>query len=130
MAKKILPGTTTHGGEAAIKRLHDGKEYSGLALQEQARVIDDYEVNGRAAMVTQNAIRLQTAANLFWDAVSKAAQDQDLDALDKYIARYGWLAGCSLRAWEQVRKEDTTTDTGINALDVLAASKGSNHEQD
>ena len=37
--------------------------------------------------------------------IEKAANDGDLEKLDSYCARFGWLAGASLRAWAEVRKE-------------------------
>ena len=95
-----------HGGEGAIKRIQQGKPFLGLALEEEQRVADQYELEGRLEIEKQTAIRLQTAQNLYWSAIQKAAQDGDLLALDRYVARFGWLAGVALRAWDQVGKSE------------------------
>ena len=106
-----------HGGEAAIKAIQHGTDHIGMAREAELAVIDELETAGRAAIVARNATRLQAAADLYWGAVSKAAQEGDLEALDKYVARYGWLAGCSLRAWAEVAKDDKAA--GPNLIDLL-----------
>ena len=57
-------------------------------------------------MELRNAQRLQAASDLYWGAISKAAEDGDLQTLDKYIQRYGWLASLALRAWTEIRKRE------------------------
>lgn len=94
-----------HGGEGAIRRISEGKPFLGLAADEQRAVENQEQNEGRAALVKMNAIRLQTALNLYWLAVEKAAADGDLPGFDRYVARYGWLAGVTLRAWAEVAKE-------------------------
>lgn len=101
-----------HGGEGAIKRLGAGLEYVGLAHEVELAVIAELETDGRAAIVTRNARRLQAACDLFWNAVTKAAQDGDLEKLDRYVARFGWLAQAALRAWAQVKQEQRDADDG------------------
>ena len=130
MTKSRPPDQTKHGGEAAIKRLQHGEQFTGLALQEQAAVMDEYERDGRAAMVERQAIRLETVTRLFWNAVKKAVQDGDLEAMDKYTKRFGWLATSSLRAWDQVKKEAQDAPA-INAVDVLNVIRGdTDYEQE
>jgi hypothetical protein len=103
-----------HGGEGAVKALQRGEPFGGLAAQEEQRVAADLEDQGRAAMVQEQATRLHTASRLYWQAVQKAADDGDLEKLDSYVARFGWLAGASLRAWEQVRKEDAARPKALD----------------
>jgi hypothetical protein len=111
-----------HGGEGAIKRIAEGKEFIGLAAEEQKAVETEFQGAGQSALVVKNAIRLQTALNLYWGAVQKAAQDGDLAAFDRYIARYGWLAGVTLRALAQVAQdEQKAARRGEGIVDVLAA---------
>jgi hypothetical protein len=98
-----------HGGGAAIDAIRKGKPLTGLAADAELAVAQELETDGRYALVVRNARRLQAAADLYWNAVSKAAQDEDLDALDKYIKRYGWLAGCALRAWTVVKADEPRT---------------------
>jgi hypothetical protein len=62
-------------------------------------------------MVEKNAVRLQVASELYWNAVQKAAESGDLKKLDHYISRFGWLAGASLRAWAQLRQEERRRPT-------------------
>jgi hypothetical protein len=118
MALKGNKNRQVHGGEAAISAIQRGEPFTGLALEAQLRVEEELAANGRKGMVNKNAIRLQACTDLFWDAIQKAAQDGDLERLDRYISRFGWLSGCSLRAWEQVRKEDPGGKR-TNVIDML-----------
>lgn len=95
-----------HGGEAAVKAIQTGQTFKGLAASEERQVKADLEAGGRAEMVRQEAVRLKAACNLYWGAVCRAADDGNIEALDRYIKRYGWLAGATLRAWAQVKEED------------------------
>ena len=104
-----------HGGEGALEAIREGRPFKGLAASEERSVKAELQAAGRAEMVKQEAVRLKTACNLYWGAVCKAADDADLEGLDKYIKRYGWLAGATLRAWAQVKDEDK--DRADSALD-------------
>jgi hypothetical protein len=126
MANKGNQNSIKHGGEGAIRRISEGKPLIGMAHDMELTVKDDLETKGRAALVVQTAIRLQAAAELYWNAVSKAAQDGNIDALDRYIARYGWLAGVSLRAWAQV-KQESKDDKG-NLVDLSEYREDNTHE--
>lgn len=112
------------GAEGALKRISDGAPLVGLAHDAEQAVIVELEAAGRAAIVTRNARRLQAACDLFWNAVTKAAQDGDLEKLDKYVARFGWLSSASLRAWAQVGQEQKDTERGVSAGYVLDAIRG------
>ena len=116
-------GYERHGGEAAVKALQRGTPLTGLAVEAERAVRAELEEHGRHELVLRNATRLQAAADLYWTAVAKAAEDRDLEALDRYVKRYGWLASCALRAWAQVRQE---RPDGANVLDyeaLLAAQR-------
>lgn len=113
-----------HGGEGAVKAIQRGEAFKGLAASEERAVKAELEASGRAEMVRQEAVRLKTACNLYWTAVSKAADDGDIDALDKYVKRYGWLAGATLRAWAQVKEEDQDRADGALAYDELIEKLG------
>jgi hypothetical protein len=118
-----------HGGEGAVKSIQHGEPMRGLAASTEQVVRSELEVSGRYAMVQNAAIRLETAARLYWDAFVKAANDGDLDKVDKYAARYGWLAGCALRAWAGVKQEqDQAAKSGAGIIDVLKAVRGNNDE--
>lgn len=109
-----------HGGESAVKSLQRGEPFKGLAAQEERQVTADLEAQGRAEMVREQAVRLHTASRLYWNAVQTAADAGDLDKLDGYVARFGWLAGASLRAWAQLREE--TQDHDTETLDALVVA--------
>jgi len=111
----------THGGEGALVAIREGRPFKGIAASEERSVKAELQAGGRAEMVKQEAVRLKTACNLYWGAVCKAADDADLEGLDKYIKRYGWLAGATLRAWAQVKDEDK--DRGEMALDYAELVK-------
>jgi len=116
-----------HGGEAALKALHAGKPLAGLAYEAEQAVKAEIQAGGVEQIVKRDAIQLQAIADLFLSAVHKAAQEGDIPALDRYVARYGWLAGVSLRAWQQVTANDRAkTNAGPRVVDVIQAMKGQN----
>jgi hypothetical protein len=101
-----------HGGEGAIKKLERGEEFVGLAKQAEDAVALELQNEGRVAIVIRNARRLQAACDLFWSAVQKAAESGDLEALDHFIARFAWLSGASLRAWDRVKADEAGMQDG------------------
>jgi len=114
-------GYLKHGGEGAVKAIQHGTPHTGLAAEAELAVYEELEDQGRYAIVVRNAARVQAAADLYWNAVATAAEDKDLEALDRYIKRYGWLAGVSLRAWAQVKAEQPeaaayTIDMALEAV--------------
>ena len=121
----------THGGEHAVKAIQRGEAFRGLAAREEQAVKHDLADQGRAALVEENAIRLQVASRLYWRAVQAAADDGDLEKLDSYVARFGWLAGASLRAWAEVRQERERAgqDDGVIDYERLLEAQ-SEHTED
>jgi len=123
--KKPRQNALKYGGEGAVRRISTGQPFIGLAAEEQKAVINDLEEKGVSSIVRADAIRLQTSLNLYWSAVKKAAADGDIQDFDRYIARYGWLAGVTLRAFAQVsqnEQKEARARTGI--IDVLKAMEG------
>ena len=118
----------THGGAGAVLRLQTGQELVGLAADAERAVYIEIETSGRWVIIMRNAARLQAATDLYWNAITKSAQEGDLDKLDHYVARFGWLAGASLRAWAQVKSE-SNSDEGATARDVLDALKNERGEK-
>ena len=115
-----------HGGGGAVMRIREGKPFDGLAAEEERTVTADLETSGRGEMVKETAIRLHTAMRLYWGAVQSAADAGDLQALDRYCARFGWLASSALRAWREVREEAAAagTDGALDYETILAAQRG------
>lgn len=109
-----------HGGEAALDRIKAGDALTGPAREAELAVTDELNTNGRRSLVVRNATRLQAACDLFWQAVTGAAERQDLQALDRYVARFGWLAGASLRAWAQVAAEEKEAGQALDYERILA----------
>ena len=93
-----------HGGGAARQALSTGAPFTGLALTHQSEVIAELDAQGVDAIVERNAIRLQTAADLYFEALQKAAQDNDEKKFDGYVGRFGWLTAKTLLAWQQVKQ--------------------------
>lgn len=119
--------TVRHGGAGAVKKLSSGQAFVGLAAKEEQEVWQDLEQYGRAALVERQAVRLETAASLYYGAVlaafSRAGDDKGLGELaltqlQQHLKTWGWLAGASLRAWEQVRKDEAAAGPTV-AYDEL-----------
>jgi len=111
-----------HGGEGAVKAIQKGDPFHGLAAETEQAVSAELVNSGAYSMIEKNAVRLQTACELYWGAIMKAAETGDLQSLDHYVARYGWLASVSLRAWAQVRQEQRRKDN-LTPETVLEAVK-------
>lgn len=128
----LRPGhrvTTKHGGEAAVKAIQRGEPLTGLAAIEERQVKADLEDLGRAELVKEMAIRLHVAARLYWNAIATVADRVSADKqqvallqLDKYVARFGWLAGATIRAWREVRVEEPD-DSGVIDYEKLVAAQ-------
>lgn len=98
-----------HGGAAAEKAIYHETPFAGLAKVRQDEVIEELERQGVDAIIERNAIRLQTAADLYFEALKKAAQEGDEKRFDSYVGRFGWLTAKTLLAWgnvKQSRKEN------------------------
>lgn len=120
-----------HGGEAGIKALTTGEPFTGLAKQAEDNARERLETDGRVAVVRETAIRLQAVADLFYAAVQKAADDGNLALLDRYAARYGWLAASALRALAQLSTEEKDAAKGeSNVFEVLKAVREANYEDE
>jgi hypothetical protein len=130
MAKAGRP--IEHGGEKAVKQIQHGEPLTGPAAAAQLEVRADYEAGGAPAMIREQAERLHTASRLYWEAFLAACTAQNLDLLDGYAARFGWLASSALRAWEALERTNKGKGSRIDA--VLAAYKdketGQNNPQE
>jgi hypothetical protein len=114
-----------HGGEAALAELKADKALTGLAAEVEQQVRAELETVGRAEIVTNAAIRLETVARLYWNALQQAAEANDVKRLDTYVKRFGWLQTAALRAWQQVAQEqDKGPDNAIEA--AIVSARGSN----
>jgi len=116
---------TKHGGEGALQRLKAGKPFLGIAAEAEKEVQIKLENDGIESLIVDTATKMQAIAELYYQACLKASQDGNIQAFDRYTARFGWLAGATLRAWQQVQKikpkETNTVTTVLKAME-------SNHE--
>jgi len=90
-----------HGGAAAYRAITEGESFRGLAAQEERRVVDDLSNGGQRAMLEEIAVRLHTCTRLYYAALQTAVDRGDLEALDRYAKRFGWLAGKAAKAWRE-----------------------------
>jgi len=114
-----------HGGAGAVKRIQEGKPLIGLAAEVEREVMADLATAGREELVIEAATRLHTCMRLYWGAVQTAADAGDLEGLDRYCKRFGWLATSALRAWREVREEARAagTDKALDYEAILAAQR-------
>jgi hypothetical protein len=111
-----------HGGEAAVKAIQHGEPLTGLAAEAERAVVDELESRGPAALEVRNACRAQAACDLYWNAIQAVADQGNLEMLDRYVARFGWLVGVSLRAWAQVKKAGGSGEDP-HIVDAMKAAK-------
>ena len=108
-----------HGAGAGERDITAGADLTGLAREQELRVQAELETDGAAAMVKRRAIRLQTVADLYYQAILGA---KDPVELDRYVKRYGWLQGSGLRAWQQV----ADLESKQSRQDITDISRGDN----
>jgi hypothetical protein len=124
MTKENNQNATKYGGEGAIKRISSGKPFIGMAKDEQKAVETELQEKGLEEIVKVDAIRLQSVLNMYFFAIEKAAIDGDLESFDRFVARFGWLSGVALRAWDQVKQQQKDAGKGkVSIVDVLDAFK-------
>lgn len=104
-----------HGGAAAVRAFREGEAFTGLAAQEERQVVEDLAQDGQISMLEEIAVRLHTCTRLYYAALQTAVDRADLEALDRYAKRFGWLAGKTAKAWRELR--DASNGNGRGALD-------------
>ena len=117
-----------HGAAGAERALATGANFTGMAAAAEQSVRYEVETAGVSSIMRRDAIRLQTVADLLYQAILGADTLEKLDAL---IKRYGWIAAHALRAWQMVKTEEQAAGKGVSVSDVLDAirqAKGDNNE--
>ena len=107
-----LPSATKHGGAGAYKRIQKGEPFVGLARIAQGEVEGRLVDAGVEGELMRDAIRLQVVSDLYYDAFTKAMQDQDFPQATAYLKVWGWIHNSSIRAWEAARKAKKTDNSG------------------
>lgn len=108
-----------HNGESAVKAITAGQELTGPARAAELEVYNELATEGRASIVLRLAVRLTAAADLFHTAMVEAAQRGDLERMDSYTKRFGWLAASALRGWQQVAAEEKAADSALDYERIL-----------
>jgi hypothetical protein len=114
-----------HGGAGAVRALAKGEPFSALAAEQEQQVKSEYTTGGEGALLKRNATRLQTAADLYYQAVIGA---ESAEAMTSYLKVWVWLTNSTVRAWEAVGRAKES-DRDINAIDVINAIKAVQDEK-
>ncbi len=121
-----------HGGAAARKALSTGDDFTGPAALAELAVMNELaEARGRASIIERDCVRLQACCDLYWQALSAAAENRDQKKYSSYLKSFGWLASKSLAAWREHRAEQIANGNN-GALDyeqVLAAQAESEQSE-
>lgn len=101
---KPMGDAAVHGGAGALKAREQGRPFAGLAAERAHEIGLQLATSGPDEFIRQNAISLQTVADLYLDAIKKASEANDQVKIDSYVKVWGWIASSALRAWLEVRK--------------------------
>ena len=107
-----LPSATKHGGAGAYKRIQKGEPFVGLARIAQGEVEGRLVDAGVEGELMRDAIRLQVVSDLYYDAFTKAMQDQDFPQATAYLKVWGWIHNSAIRSWEATRKAKKADNSG------------------
>lgn len=112
--------TEKHGGAAAQTAVAQGLPFTGLAVDAQKDIERRLVERGRADVVRAGAVRLETCATLYWRALCAAVDAGDVERMDRYAQRFGWLQASALRAWQAVaddeKQERQTLDAALGKV--------------
>jgi hypothetical protein len=100
-----------HGGAAAVKAITKHADFAGLALQTQNGIQGEYDTQGAGKLIAKDAVRLQTASELYFNAFMKSASDGDLEGMESYLKVYTWVTNSAVRALESAHKHDKKDDS-------------------
>lgn len=119
-AREKNTNALAHGGEAAVKAIQRGQALTGPAAIAEAEAFDQLsEVGGRALMVKQLTARLKGACDMYYNALIEAGESGDLAKIDRYTARFGWLASATLRALSQLGQEEKNAPNTLDYERIL-----------
>jgi hypothetical protein len=115
-----MPGTidnqnaTIHGACGAERRLTTGEGFIGVAHEIELEVADELNNDGLIAVYRKRTTRLQAVADLYYAAILGAT---DIEKLDKWVQRYGWLQASALRSMVVLRDlEKSSRGESLNEL--------------
>jgi hypothetical protein len=93
-----------HGGAGALRRIQKREPFLGLARVAQGEVEGRLLEAGIEGELMRDAVRLQVVSDLYYEAFTKAMQDQDFSQATTYLKVWGWVHNSAIRAWEATRK--------------------------
>jgi hypothetical protein len=108
---------TVHGGGGAERRLTTGAEFIGVAHETELAVTNELQNDGLASMYRKRATRLQSVADLYYQAILGA---ENIEKLDVLVKRYGWIQASALRALIVLRGLEKDEDKAPDIDAVLA----------
>ena len=106
--------SSTHGAYSYLSRSSKNMPLSADVAQVEAQVVADADEGGSISQVRQQAIRLQTAAELLWRHMMSGA-----DPFNKHIRAWGWLCNSAIRGWREVeamRRSAAVDDVATNKV--------------
>ena len=106
--------SATHGAYSYLARSAKNKPISADVARVEAEVVANADEGGSISQVRQQAIRLQTAAELLWRHMMSGA-----DPFNKHIRAWGWLCNSAIRGWREVeamRRSAAVDDVATNKV--------------
>ena len=103
-----------NGAAGAERRLTTGAEFIGVADEIELEVANELHNDGLISVYRKRTTRLQSVADLYYQAILGS---KDIETLDKWVQRYGWLQASALRCMVVLR--DLEKDSRGESLNEL-----------
>lgn len=110
---RFRPGHTvneTHGGSGAVRRMGKGLPFTGKAAEIALVVRQELEDLGKAPLAAELVVKSMAALRLYWQAFLSAADAGDVEKMDSYLKRLGWLIGVAGRSLDRVKEHPDALD--------------------
>jgi hypothetical protein len=115
-----IPSATKHGGQGALRRIQDGREFTGLARIAEQEVEDRLASEGIEGELERDARRLQVVSDLYYGAFINATEEHDTDRATGYLKVWCWVHNSAVRAWTAAAKYKKAARQG-NVVDAALA---------
>jgi hypothetical protein len=116
MAPKNNTNALKHGGESAIYRLHDGGDFTSLALDRQRAVEAELAMDGAGKIVERRAVRKQSCSDIWYGVFIAAAEAGDEERMHAAISRYNWIERLAMQGWRDLRAYRSTAGPTLDEL--------------
>jgi hypothetical protein len=101
-----------------LKAIEAKADFTGLAAAAEIEVEDRLAMGGIEGELARDAKRLQVVSDLYYDAFTKAMQDQAHDKATGYLKVWAWVTNSAVRAWETAKKHKKQDD-GQEAATII-----------